>query len=90
MHAKILVQTKNNKYILKTCKQVYAFFFFFFFFTCPHNGRGEIQTSDLRFMRRGPSQLSYSLGTCVMLLNLKRKKKKKQNRSLIMICIPRS
>jgi len=33
------------------------------FFLCPYKRGGEIQTSDFRFMRRGPSRLSCPLGT---------------------------
>jgi hypothetical protein len=32
--------------------------FFFFFLTCPHKrGEGGIQTSGVRFMRRGPQPI---------------------------------
>jgi hypothetical protein len=36
---------------------------FFFFDMSIQEGGGGIRTSDLRFMRHGPSRLSYLLGT---------------------------
>jgi hypothetical protein len=39
------------------------FFFFFFFLHVHIRGGGMIWTSDLCFMRRNPSRLSYLLGT---------------------------
>jgi hypothetical protein len=39
----------------------------FFFLTCPHK-RGGIRTSDLRFIRRSPTQLSYLLETYLFVL----------------------
>jgi hypothetical protein len=40
------------------------FFFFFFFFTCPHKrGKEGFELVTFRFIRRGPSRLSYLLGT---------------------------
>jgi hypothetical protein len=43
---------------------------FFFHMSAQEEGRG-IQTSDLRFIRRGSSQLSYLLGTHNRVLNCK-------------------
>jgi hypothetical protein len=45
-YVKLLILTSNKMKI------------FTFFFTCPHKRRGgEIRTSDLRFMRRGPQPI---------------------------------
>jgi hypothetical protein len=38
--------------------------FFFFFLTCPHKRGGEIRTSDLHFIRRGPQPIELPLGDC--------------------------
>jgi hypothetical protein len=38
-------------------------FFFFFFDMSTQEGGGRIRTSDHHFIKRGPSQLNYLLGT---------------------------
>jgi hypothetical protein len=40
-----------------------ATFFFFFFEMSTQEGRVEIRTCDLHFMRRGPNRLNYLLET---------------------------
>jgi hypothetical protein len=45
------------------------FFFFFFFFMSTQEEGGEIQISDIRFMRRGPQPIEIPLGDGVMLFN---------------------
>jgi hypothetical protein len=39
-----------------------------------------IQTSDFRFMRRGPNRLNYFLGIKTLSIILKKKKKKKKKK----------
>jgi hypothetical protein len=48
----------------------YSIDFFFFFDMSTQEEGGRIQSSDLRFMRHGPSQLSYLLGTQLMLFTI--------------------
>jgi uncharacterized membrane protein len=53
----------------KNKKKKWSFLAFFFFLGMSTQEEGwGIQTSDLRFMRRGPSRLSYLLGTQALLL----------------------
>jgi hypothetical protein len=46
----------------------------FFFLTCPHKRERGIRTSDLRFIRRGLSRLSYLLETIFLFLFMVNKK----------------
>jgi hypothetical protein len=46
----------------------FSLFFFFFFDMFAQEGEGRIRTSDLRFIRHGPSQLNYLLRTFLLCL----------------------
>jgi hypothetical protein len=48
--------------------RLHPLLFFLFFLTCPHKRENDIQTNDLRFIKRDPSRLSYLLGMHPLLL----------------------
>ena len=65
-YREILATNKGKFFFEAKCDS----FFFFFSWHVHTRGGEEIRTSDLHFIRRGPSRLSYFLGTSVMVYSI--------------------